>query len=309
MTRTADVLTIGEAMLVISPSAGGAFTLDGLFSVSAGGAESNVASVHAALGVDAVWFGALGDDLAGDLVLEDIERSGVDVSAVQRSAGRQTGLYLKAPDRGAVEYFRRDSAAARMRLEDLDGLEVTPLLVHLTGILPALSASCEELARAVIARRVLQGAVVAFDVNHRAALWGDRAKAPELLRDLANSSDIVFVGRDEAERLWGTPSPREIRALLPRPIHLIVKDGAGAATEYTRTEVTLEPALDVDVVEPVGAGDAFAAGWEAGWLAGLPAAIRLQLGHAAAAAALQSDRDRPTEVSAARHLLTESRRS
>jgi len=149
---------------------------------------------------------------------------------------------------------------------------------------------------------VLGDATVVFDVNYRPALWSIDEAAPRLL-ELAAAADVVLVGRDEAEVLWQTPTAEDVRALLPEVAHLVVKDGDVEAVEFTADETVRVPAGVVDVVEPVGAGDAFAAGWEAGFLAGVPSASRLAAGHAAATAVLTSSGDHAPHMDAVRALL------
>ena len=121
---------------------------------------------------------------------------------------------------------------------------------------------------------------MAFDVNHRAALWAPGAAASALL-PLARRADLVFVGLDEAECLWHTATADDVRALLPEPTTLVVKDGDVGATEFRRAagadHRTFVPAIPTEVVEAVGAGDAFAAGYLAALLQGADAAARLRV--------------------------------
>ncbi|MDP9613140.1 2-dehydro-3-deoxygluconokinase [Streptomyces demainii] len=234
-----------------------------------------------------------------------------------------------------VLYYRAGSAAAAM----------SPALVprewawsgrvlHLTGITPALSADCRALMRELTTRAPGRP-LVSFDLNYRFSLWrnadagrsgngeGDgraddgRADAdtgaepgPAVLLGLARGCDLVFVGEDEAEAVWGVRGPEAIRAALPEPELLVVKQGSAGATAYARRPdgtdaVTFEPALRVDVVAPVGAGDAFAAGFLSGTLRGLPIAERLRHGHLMAAAALTVPGDLGTPPSRERadHLV------
>lgn len=108
-----------------------------------------------------------------------------------------------------------------------------------------------------------------------------------MLRDLADRADIVFVGLDEARRLWGQDlKAAEVRELLGRPRILVVKDGAYAATAFSDEGVCTVPALRTTVVEPVGAGDAFVAGFLAGLLHGMDMRRALWLGHITAVSAL-----------------------
>lgn len=108
---------------------------------------------------------------------------------------------------------------------------------------------------------------------------------------VARRSDIVFVGLDEARALWGCTDSAEVRRVLHEPAHLIVKDGAGEAVVFTRGERMVVPALPVEVVEPVGAGDAFAAGWLHAHFGGYDARVSARLGHLMAGVALRSASD------------------
>ena len=83
-----------------------------------------------------------------------------------------------------------------------------------------------------------------------------------MLAELANAADLVFVGLDEARALWGTGTVESIRELLPDPATVIVKDGEiGATAHLVGGDSHFEPAPVIEVLEPVGAGDAFAAGY------------------------------------------------
>ena len=112
-----------------------------------------------------------------------------------------------------------------------------------------------------------------------------------MLLDLARTADIVFVGRDEAETLWGGAAAVDVRLLLPEVPELVVKDGDVGATAFVDADEVFEPALAVEVVEAVGAGDAFAGGYLAGLLSGDPIAERLRAGHDRAARTLQTTTD------------------
>jgi 2-dehydro-3-deoxygluconokinase len=132
--------------------------------------------------------------------------------------------------------------------------------------------------------------LVSFDVNYRPALWSVAEAAPRLHR-LAQRADVVFVGLDEAETLWGTQTPDEVRAILHAPGRLVIKDSDVGATEYSTEGEQFVPALKVDVIEAVGAGDAFAAGYLAADLDGREAFDRLTAGHQRAALVLRSMSD------------------
>jgi 2-dehydro-3-deoxygluconokinase len=268
------------------------------------GAESNVAMYLADHGVDARWISRLGDDAFGRRVLHRVRASGVDVSGVQTDDERPTGLLFKDPGgrdggRGTlVTYRRQGSAASAMNSAVLEADAArTADVWHLTGITPALSDDCRALVEAALGigasgmRARQEGRpAVSFDVNHRPAVWRGRdpREVRELLRRFAQAADIVFVGLDEAQALWGEQlaAAQDVRALLPEPRILVVKDGDVEATAFFAGQRVVVPALRVDVVEPVGAGDAFAAGFLAALLQGRTAQQCLRSGHLTAAAAL-----------------------
>jgi 2-dehydro-3-deoxygluconokinase len=285
-----ELLAVGETMAMVAPLTGGRLVDAVAFRVDAGGAESNVAVHVAALGHRAAWFSRLGDDALGDRILGQLAAHGVDVSRVERDAAHPTGLYVKDPGNG-VRYYRAGSAASQLAAPDADEVELDGVrILHVSGITAAISATASAFLDRLIARAREAGVTVSFDVNHRPALW-DAATAADRSRELAERADIVFVGRDEAELLWGTTTASEVRDLLPTVRELIVKDGDVGATLFDGSGELFVPSLAVEVLEAVGAGDAFAGAYLASRLDGAEPVDRLRAGHERAALALQTTSD------------------
>jgi 2-dehydro-3-deoxygluconokinase len=291
LVGSADVLCLGETMALFVPAEGGSPEEVVTWTRTIGGAESNVACQLAALGLRASWVSAVGDDAFGRAVTATVASYGVDVSGVTVDPERPTGLYVKESDASGspVRYYRRGSAASGMGPALLGGLPLDGVrVVHASGITPALSDSCLELMRALVSTP--RSWTLSFDLNWRPRLWADRD--PAVLRQLAAAADLVFVGTDEADAMWGVDTPEKIRSLLPEPPTLVVKQGAEGVTVFDGSaEPVFQSALAVDVVEPVGAGDAFAAGFIFGTLAGWPLRRRLRAGHLRAASALLTHHD------------------
>ncbi|MGP2437974.1 sugar kinase [Streptomyces sp. JW3] len=283
-----DVVALGESMVTFLPSRPGRLADVPSFDRAIGGAESNVACALAAAGHRVRWVGRVGADGFGDHLVATIGGHGVDVSAVRRDPDRPTGVYFRtagdrATDAHEVAYYRAGSAASAMSPRTVDLAAVrSGRVLHLSGITAALSAGCLELMRELTARRAGRP-LVSFDVNYRPGLWRGRGDGPEVLRELARGADLVFAGDDEA---WDLGGPEAVRAALPEPDLLVVKQGAAGATAFHGPHATFVPAPQVDVVAAVGAGDAFAAGFLSATLRGLPVRDRLRHGHLAAAAAL-----------------------
>ncbi|MBE1489869.1 sugar kinase [Plantactinospora soyae] len=284
-----DAICVGETMVMVTPTPGGRLDAASTFVLRAGGAESNVAMFLAALGHRAAWASRVGADPLGDLVVEQVAATGVDTSLVEIHPARPTGVYLKDPGPAGtkVYYYRRESAAASMDPAYAARISAVPSAVlHLSGITAALSGSCRQLVDQLLLAGPDGRRLISFDVNYRLALWDGRA-GTDLLR-LAQAADVVFVGLDEAAQLWDVRTPQDVRKLIDLPGTLVVKNGSVDAVAFHGDGVTVEPARRVDVVEPVGAGDAFAAGWLSAALRGLDQTARLKLGHLVAGAALGS---------------------
>ena len=285
------VVCVGEAMIMLAGAAGPLEDVE-TFRRSVGGAECNVAGGLAGLGVPTSWVSRLGDDGFGRQVLRDLRGRGVEVEGVEIDPIRPTALYVKESidGRSRMHYYRTGSAASAMSPAFLQRREVSDRLanasiVHTTGITAALS---DDTARMLDELR--GDFILSVDLNWRPVLWRD--KDPEPLWRLLRAAGIVLIGADEALVFAGTNDPAELHKLFGGDCTLVVKNDAHTAValepDGRRTEV---PALTVQVVEPVGAGDAFAAGFLAGTLQGLPMKQRLRLGHLNAAAVLAVTED------------------
>jgi 2-dehydro-3-deoxygluconokinase len=215
----------------------------------------------------------------------------VHVQHVERDACHPTGVAFKeiAASGTRVSYYRAGSAASLMDgkvAQSVQGLGAR--VVHVSGITAALSPACGDLLRRLVAERS-EGSLVSFDVNWRPALW--RGADPGVLLDVARNADVVFVGEDEASAVWGVHGAAAVRELLPEVPRLVVKQGPAGATAFVGDRQTFVPALQVDVVEQVGAGDAFAAGFLVGVVRDLPVKLCLRLGTITATAALRVPSD------------------
>ncbi|MDR6867344.1 2-dehydro-3-deoxygluconokinase [Microbacterium resistens] len=309
MPDTPLVICFGEGLIALVPTTAGPLENCRSFHRSLAGAEWNVAIALASAGTRAAVVSRVGDDGFGRFLRAELEAHGVDASAVVTDPDAPTGLYVKElearPDGsidGLMHYYRRGSAAAALSPESLRTPEAAHLLadaalVHTTGITPALSATAraaqdELFSSPGSSSDPLPGPFrVSFDLNWRPALWrGREEEARTLLSDYMARADIVQCSAADAEDLLGTGDPDRLRAMFPAPRHLVVTraDGAVAFDGDERAEA---PAVDAPVVETIGAGDAFAAGFLAGVLAELSLAGCLARAHRLATRALTTTRD------------------
>jgi 2-dehydro-3-deoxygluconokinase len=185
-----------------------------------------------------------------------------------------------------VLYYRAHSAGSRLSPEDLSGARIAEAsLLHVTGITPALSDSAAATAFAAIDEARTAGVPVSFDVNHRASLWRDR-DAGGVYRRIAELSDLLFAGEEEARLVTGTDSPpagllTELSALGPEQV--VLKLGDRGCIAWIDGTVHRRDAVPIDPVDTVGAGDAFVGAYLAGFVTGAPVAERLATAVAAGA--------------------------
>jgi 2-dehydro-3-deoxygluconokinase len=246
-----------------------------------GGAESNVAIGVSRLGGRAAWVGRLGGDAVGELILRELRAEGVDVHAAIDTA--PTALMLKerlAPQRTRVTYYRRSMAGSRLRPSDIPrDVIMGARILHVTGIPAALGAEASSAVHHAIDLAREAGAIVSFDVNHRASLWNDSALAAEEYRRVAARADIVFAGDDEAELVTGEVDiDAQIASLRRLGVdHVVIKRGERGAVTVDKDGARIAlAAIPVAVVDTVGAGDAFVAGWLTEFGRGADARRRLE---------------------------------
>lgn len=270
-------------MALMLPQQSAGIEQSAAFHCSFGGAESNLAIGLARLELKTGWFGRLGNDPLGRRILKGIRGEGVDVSIAELSESEPTGLMLRdgAWGQTSVYYYRRGSAASRMTPQHLNEEYLKRAKVlHITGITPALSDSCKETVFAAVAMARKHGVKISFDPNLRLKLW-PLEEAREVLLQLAEQADYFLPGYDELKLLYGTEDfDGTIVAKLRQLKAVTVVKGADQATllvEKDRIEGV--PYFPVkEVVDPIGAGDGFCAGYLAAIIRGQSQLEAVRLG-------------------------------
>lgn len=268
------VVTIGETMALLAAPRIGLLRHMHSLDLSVAGAESNVAIGVRRLGVPATWISRVGDDEFGRLVIATLAGEGVDTRHVIVDTAAPTGLMVKERRSDSVtrvQYYRAGSAASRLSPADVDEDLVRGAgLLHVSGITPALSATAAAAVDAAVDTARAAGVPVALDLNYRRALWSPEA-AGAALRGLIGRTDILFATGPEARLVVSDDDQLAALAKLGPRYVLLKRGGAGAAAlldgdRYDRA------AHRVSIVDPVGAGDAFAAAYLAEYLGGMPPA-------------------------------------
>jgi 2-dehydro-3-deoxygluconokinase len=273
-----EVVTAGEPLIALVPLERGRLQVGKFLEVQVGGAELNLAVALARLGVKVGYAAWVGMDGLGDLVLERLRAEGVDIRAIRRIEGF-TGVYIRQIlplGQGRVFYYRKGSAASRMGPRAFDpGYLEGARFFHLTGIIPALSESCRTFSLWAITEAKGLGVRVSLDLNYRRYLWeGEAARA--WLAEALPLVDILFLSEEDAaglclgeEAVWDLPVPE-----------IVLKRGAKGASAQVGGRRYEVPAFPVEAVDPVGAGDAFNAGYLAGHLWNFSVEERLRLASA-----------------------------
>lgn len=285
-----DVVTLGETMLRFSVSDGQSLEAADAYRVDIAGAESNVAINLARLGLTTGWVSRVPDSPLGRKVTSELRRHGVDVSRVLWAPGeeRQATFFIEfAPlPRGTqVIYDRARSAFSRIRPQQVDWAYLRAARwLHLTGITPALGPGPLATVERAMAEASAAGLTISFDVNYRSRLWPE-AQAALGLAPLMSQAQVLICALRDGIALFGLPDiPEEaVTALHGRfqpdmTIMTLGDDGAIACDG----QLYRHPALPVETVDPIGSGDAFTAGFIAGYLQdGITRGLQLGVGLAA----------------------------
>ena len=316
--RETEVVTLGECLASFVAADAGPLAEARGFTRHIAGAEANVAVGLARLGHAVAYIGRVGGDGFGTAILRALRGEGIDVRHLTIDDGARTGvMFRERRVLGAMDvvYHRAGSAGSRLTPEDVvravdDGVFEGIRWLHLTGITPALSDSARAATMRALEEGRRIGATVSLDVNLRRRLWSDEQAAP-VLRDLASRVDVVFGSTDELALVAGADIDSEpdqlvaaVAATGPRTV--VVKLGRDGALGRDGETSMAEPGIAVtDVVDPVGAGDAFCAGFIAGRLDGVDLTTALRMGNACGALAVAASGDQsglPDRVELARLL-------
>lgn len=269
MENALDVITIGEAMAMFVATETGDLAEVEHFMKRVAGAELNVATGLARLGLKVGWVSRVGKDSFGRFVLHSLAKEGIDARGVSEDSRYATGFQMKSKvENGTdpiVEYFRKGSAASHLSPEDFRAEYFTSARhLHLSGVAAALSESSYALLEQAATTMKVQGKTISFDPNLRPVLWKSEAEMVEKLNQLAFQADWVLPGLKEGMILTGQRTPEGIADFyLTRGVQaVIIKTGGdGAWFKTAAGEQGAVAAIKVDnVVDTVGAGDGFAVG-------------------------------------------------
>ena len=271
-----DVTAIGEVMLRYSVPVGTRLERAQELAIHPGGAEANMLGALSCLGRRCAWVSGLPNNPLGRIITNHLHLARVNTDGVVWfDEGRVGTYYLEfaTPPRSTQVYYdRANSCAARLEVDQIDWeFLLNTSLLHLTGITPALSASCLALTEEALQRAKAANVPVSFDVNFRGKLWTP-AQAAAVIKPMIQGIDLLFCGQGDAKLLFGCGgSPQEIvwaMAELSKAKTVVVSVGDEGVMAWDGQTMHHMPARPVEIVDRLGAGDAMAAGIIHGWLDG-----------------------------------------
>ena len=284
MSKLLDIVTFGEAMMMLVADRPGPIEDAEVLYKRTAGAETNVAIGLARLGFKVGWASRLGTDAMGRYLRKAMEREGIDCSRVLNDATRSTGFMFKGRVADGsdppVEYHRKGSAASHMTVADIDVEWLCSARhLHATGVFAAVSASCNGVVQTVMAKMREAGGTVSFDPNLRPTLWSSPSVMKESINRLALQANWVLPGMEEGRFLTGEQTPEGIARFYRDQGADLVVVKLGAEGAYFDGKIGGEwmagyapPFPVAEVIDTVGAGDGFAVGIISALLEELPIA-------------------------------------
>jgi len=257
------LLCAGEALIDMLPrkTEGG----EAAFAPYPGGSVFNTAVAAARLGLKTGFFSGLSTDLFGERLAAVLAAAGVGTALAARS-DRPTTLAFVTLTAGQASYaFYDENTAGRMLSEaDLPALPDDVTAVFFGGISLAVEPCAE--AYATLAARAAQDRLVMLDPNIRPGFIPDEARFRARMDRMLAAADVVKISDEDMRWLMGDGALPGLAAqmLNQGPALVLVTEGAEGVTAYGAGGAVRMPARRVEVVDTVGAGDTFNAGFVAG---------------------------------------------
>lgn len=308
----ADVVTFGEAMVRLAPPHFQRLEQTSALDVQVGGGELNVAVGVSRLGLKSAWVSRLPKNALGRLMENRVRQAGVDASHVIWADDGRMGLYFvefgAAPRPSSVLYDRANSAISAIRPGQVDWKRIFAgaRWVHTSGITPALSASAAQVTREALQAAHEAGVMVSYDLNYRGKLWSpQQAQAVQeplmefvdVLITTEEDTSVVFKikagGAEEAagfEAVSADPYKQVAQRLQEKfgfkAVAITLRENplvwrnTWTAIAYDGKEFFEDVKYDLEIVDRIGGGDSFSAGFIYGYLAKNSYAAAVRYGNA-----------------------------
>jgi len=296
-----DVVTFGEAMVRLSPPHFQRLEQTRSLDVNVGGAELNVAVAVTRFGMKSAWVSKLPKNGLGYMIRDRAQEFGVDCSHVVWSDKGRAGIYFvefgASPRASSVLYDRAHSAISMIQPGEVDWAKIFTgsKHFHMSGITPALSASASEATAEALKAAKKAGCTVSYDLNYRKKLWtpaeAEKIQEPmmaevDILITTEEDTNVVFGIKEKdyeavAEKLAQTFNFKIVAITLREDLSVLRNNWTAIA--YQDGKIFKDRKYEVEIVDRVGAGDSFTAGFLYGWLKEKDVQKGVQYGNAFAA--------------------------
>jgi len=282
----AEVVTFGETMVRLSPPDYRRLEQTNLLDVNVGGAEWNVAVDLSRLGISTAWVSRLTDNALGRMIRNKAREHGVDTSHIVWTKGDRIGIYFvefgATPRASSVLYDRAHSSISQVKPGEINWENILKgaKWFHTSGITPALSSSAAQATAEVLKMAQKADCKVSYDLNYRARLWTEE-EARKCQEPLMEHIDILFATEEDTRKVLGVSGKdyREVAQKLAEKFKfevvcitlredISVLRNRWTAIAYSAGKIYDDRTYDVEIVDRVGAGDSFTAGFIYGYLTG-----------------------------------------
>jgi len=282
----ADVITFGETMIRLAPPNYLRLEQTPLLEVNVGGAEWNVAVDLSRLGISVGWVSRLTDNPLGRMIRNKAREQGVDTSHIVWTKGDRVGIYFvefgATPRPSSVLYDRKISAISQIKPGEVNWEDVLSgaKWFHTSGITPALSPGAAQVTTDALKAAKKAGCKVSYDLNYRARLWTEE-EARKCQEPLMEYVDVLISTEEDTRKVLGITAEnyREVAKKLAETFNfevvcitlredISVLRNRWTAIAYSAGKIYDDKTYDVEIVDRVGAGDSFTAGFIYGYLTG-----------------------------------------
>ncbi len=274
-----EIVTFGEAMLRLSPPNFHRLEQAHSLDLKVGGAELNTAVGLARLGRSAAWVSRLTDNPMGRLIANRAREAGVSTDHIVWTKDDRVGVYFlefgAAPRASSVVYDRKGAAIANVKPGMIPWASVLAGVkwFHTTGITPALSPTAAETTREALQAAKAAGATTSIDLNYRVKLW-TTAQAGQWMTEFMPLCDVLITTEEDAEKVFGITGKdfEEVAAKTAEKFELktvaitlrenpLVWKNTWSAIAWHAGKIHRTKTYEVEIVDRLGAGDSFAAGF------------------------------------------------
>jgi len=278
-----DVVTFGEAMIRLSPPHFQRLEQATSLDLNVGGAELNVAVGVTRLGMNSAWVSKLPKNPLGYLIRNQAQEFGINCSHIVWSDQGRAGIYFlelgASPRASSVLYDRSGSAISMIKPGEVDWEKVFngSKHFHVSGITPALSASASEVTTEALKTAKKAGCTVSYDLNYRKKLWTP-ADAKKIQEPMMADVDILITTEEDTNVVFGikekdyeTVAEKLAQNFKFKVVAITLREDLSVwrnnwtAIAYQDGKIFRDRKYEVEIVDRVGAGDSFTAGFLYGW--------------------------------------------